>query len=175
MIDAQYIGSNILRSATLSPCGRYRYWLTRYWASIDTVRPLMFIMLNPSTADADKDDPTIRKCVGFAQRMGFTGIDVVNLFAYRATAPADLKRAGWPQGPENLATVLQVAEHVRKRNGAIVLAWGAHARGRPEVASYAAALIGAGHDLHVLQRTPDGTPRHPLMLPYTCTLQRLPA
>ena len=77
-------GSAMTGTAWISECGRYRYSLTRRFADgLD----LVFVMLNPSTADADKDDPTIRRCCGFADRMGFGGIIVVNLFALRAAAP----------------------------------------------------------------------------------------
>lgn len=77
------------KHAVISPCGRYRYQLLREW---DTKMPVvLFIMLNPSKADADNDDPTIRRCIDFAQRWGFGGLMVGNLWAYRATDPKELK------------------------------------------------------------------------------------
>lgn len=75
------------RSAVISACGFYRYSLTRRWSEDQL---LYWIMLNPSTADASKDDPTIRKCIGFAKHNGFGGIRIFNLFAWRATDPREL-------------------------------------------------------------------------------------
>ena len=77
-----------LHGAVVSDDGLYRYILTRTWDR--SLPALVFCMLNPSTADATVDDPTIRKCIGFAQRLGYGGIIVVNLFAYRATKPREL-------------------------------------------------------------------------------------
>lgn len=75
--------------AVISPCGKYRYQLFRQWDS--TLPNVLFIMLNPSTADADLDDPTITKCIGFAKLWGYGGLFVANLWAYRATDPKELK------------------------------------------------------------------------------------
>jgi len=88
------------RTATLSPCGRYRYRLGRRWAQHRLSLPLLFVMLNPSTADAEQDDATIRRCTTFAVAHGFDAMEVVNLFAFRATDPADLWRAADPVGPD---------------------------------------------------------------------------
>lgn len=87
------------RGALLSEDGRYRYRLWRLW---DELAPVMtWVMLNPSTADAEVDDPTIRKCIGFAKQHHYGGIVVVNLFAYRATDPKELGKVKDPVGPEN--------------------------------------------------------------------------
>src|SRR5437588_2477108 len=86
-------------SAVFSPDGRYRYLLTRRLGR--SRRVATFIMLNPSTADAINNDPTIRKCVGFARRWGCGLLQVVNLFALRATEPRVLRAAADPVGPEN--------------------------------------------------------------------------
>lgn len=91
-------------AAGLSPCGLYRFWLTRCWAPAKPCA--LFIMLNPSTADHEQDDATIRKCIGFARRWGMGSIRVANLFAYRATKPDDLKRADNPIG--GLSTEIQI-------------------------------------------------------------------
>lgn len=151
----------IFRNAILSTCSTYRYELTRTW---DSTKPrLLFIMLNPSKADAMIDDPTIRKCVGFAERMGFGGITVVNLFAYRATDPADLARAGFPVGPRNNDTITKALWAHRD----VVLAWGAHARKHRELTGYVTTMASlSGARVHVLRRLADGVPEHPLMLPY---------
>jgi hypothetical protein len=105
------------RDALLSPCKLYRYTLTRRWGEGP---PLLFVMLNPSTASATEDDPTIRRCVGYAKRDGFPAIEVVNLFALRATDPKALTTVADPIGPENDAHVQAAAD----RAGRIVAAWG---------------------------------------------------
>jgi hypothetical protein len=152
------------KSAVVSECGQFRYILRRSW---DISRPALgFIMLNPSTADADQDDPTIRKCVGFAERLGFGAIVVTNLFAHRATDPANLKRAGYPRGPEN-------DEWIRKgmrEASQVVCAWGSNARGLVRPAEVLLILSGHRVKRQALALTDDGIPRHPLMLPYTCSM-----
>ena len=91
----QYLSQN----AHFSRCRTYRYSLDRCWQGGSG--KVLFIGLNPSTADHRRDDPTIRRCIGFAKSWGFHGLEVVNLFAFRATYPADLKRADEPIGPAN--------------------------------------------------------------------------
>ncbi len=152
------------KSAVISACGKFRYILRRSW---DVGLPaLCFVMLNPSTADATADDPTIRKCIGFAERHGFGGIIVANLFAYRATDPADLKRAGYPVGDENDFWINLAAREAE----AVVCAWGVNARKLARPAAVRAVLRAAKRPIHALRLTDDGIPWHPLMLPYTCTL-----
>src|SRR5215510_5582686 len=87
------------RDAVLSDCGRYRYMLRRTW---DHSKPrVLFVMLNPSTADAEIDDATIRSCIRLAKGAGYGSFEVVNLYALRATDPAELQRADDPVGPKN--------------------------------------------------------------------------
>lgn len=151
------------RGATVSACGQYRYHLYRQW---DAGQPwLLFVMLNPSTADADVDDATIRRCTTFALAHGFGGIEVVNLFAYRATDPAALRRAGYPVGPENDSWISDAAEACVEARGSVCLAWGANAAGleRPQVVL--PLLRRAGATLLCLQVTRSGYPQHPLYLP----------
>lgn len=151
----------LLKHALISPCGTFRYTLVRVWD--DTKPRLLFVMLNPSTADASVDDATIRKCVGFATRMGFGGITVVNLFAYRATKPSDLIKAKFPEGPGNQTFLLE-ALHTHSD---VVFAWGAIARRAPNVTARVEGMAaGAGCKVHVLRRLADGTPEHPLYVPY---------
>jgi hypothetical protein len=156
------------RSAVISGCGAFRYVLTRNWTD-DTASVLLFVMLNPSTADAGIDDPTIRKCIGFAQRLGYGGIEVVNLYAYRATDPRALKTAGYQVGPDNDRYTMAAI----RRAANVALAWGANARGmiRPDIVLR--MVREAGVTPMALRRLADGVPEHPLMLPYTCTLQPL--
>jgi hypothetical protein len=108
-------------TANLSPCGTYRYTLRRRWAEGGPA--VLWILLNPSTADATKDDPTVRKGVGFSQRWGFNALTFVNLFAYRATDADKLLTPGLDiVGPDNDSWLeLMVATHPT-----IILAWGAH-------------------------------------------------
>ncbi|TNC79983.1 MAG: hypothetical protein C9356_16360 [Oleiphilus sp.] len=104
--------------AVFSECKRYRYALWRAWDR--GRRQLMFIGLNPSTADEKHNDPTIKRCIQFAQDWEFGGVMVVNLFAYRATKPVDLFAATDPVGPENDAWLAKLADEA----GMIVAAWG---------------------------------------------------
>ena len=154
-------------SAELSPCGRYRYVLSRGWGQGNLMN---FVMCNPSTADAEVDDPTIRKCVGFAKKFGFDGIQVMNLFAFRATDPKELGQLGIdPIGyPEN-------DKYLRTLRGDVCLAWGGigkklrHHPGRPVAVEV--LLRNNGCRLLTLGMTKSHAPRHPLYLPYTTELQ----
>ena len=103
-------------TAVISPCGLYRYILTRTWSAAEKI---VWIMLNPSTADASLDDPTIRRCVGFSKQWGAGGIEVYNLFAFRATQPTELRTAADPIGISNDAFLSAIPQD-RK----IVVAWG---------------------------------------------------
>src|ERR1700677_1476546 len=96
MLD--FLDAPVRKNAMISPCEKYRYRLERFWGP---GHALPFVMLNPSTADANIDDPTIRRCMGFSRREGAGGIIVVNLFAYRATEPSDLPAGAERIGPEN--------------------------------------------------------------------------
>ena len=147
------------RDATISECGKFRYWLSRIWNA--DLPPLLFVMLNPSTADALVDDATIRRCVNFAKAEGcYGGIDVVNLFAFRATDPADLRRAGYPVGPDND----QYIEQAARRAGAVCVAWGVMTAGDERVQQVMPLLRRAGHEPQCLHITKSGYPGHPLYL-----------
>lgn len=165
----------IEKRARLSSCGLYRYSLERWWNTSHYAR--YFIMLNPSTADASVDDPTIRRCIGLAKRDGYGGIVVINLFAFRATSPADMKRADDPIGPENDGHIWStlgglVPENVRP--GTIIAAWGAHGAFRKRAAEVEQAAKRAGVDLFCFGFTNQGTPRHPLYLPGDVSFTRYP-
>ena len=151
--------------AVISDCLTFRYRLWRLW---DDDKPrVTFAMLNPSKAAAVLDDPTIRKCVGFAQRLGYGGIEVVNLFAYRATDPADLRRAGFPVGPENDAHILAACTSATD----VICAWGAnaeHPAAAPRARAFRHLLSLRPVRMLTLATTRAGTPSHPLMLPYSC-------
>jgi hypothetical protein len=141
----------------------FRYRLGRQWGA---GLPLAFVMLNPSTADANVDDATIRRCVRFAQSNGFAAIEVVNLFAYRATKPEDLRCGGYKVGPDNDR---HIAEAVRGA-GAVCVAWGSNVAGleRPQIVL--PLIRRQGVEPMCLRLTRGGYPQHPLMLPSNCRL-----
>lgn len=147
----------------LSDCGKFRYRLWRKWGEGS---PLLFVMLNPSTADHEVDDPTIRRCLRFAESHGFGELEVVNLFAYRATDPHDLRRAGYQVGPEN-------DHHIAAAVGdaaAVCLAWGANVGGLERPVIVLQQLRALGVKPQCLRITRGGYPQHPLMLPSSCRL-----
>lgn len=146
------------RSAVLSEDGVYRYRLTRRWGFGPTA---LFIMLNPSTADAMQDDPTIRRCRGFAMSWGMAALEVVNLYAWRATKPADLPRDSRAVGPENTRHTWGALRDTWITNGVAVAAWGAHGKADrvTEVVGFADAF---GVPILALGTTKAGHPRHPL-------------
>jgi hypothetical protein len=153
--------------AEFSPCRTHRYALWRNWDWQGYGRRVMFIGLNPSTADETKNDLTISKCIGFAKRWGYGGITMMNLFAYRSTDPAGLLRTDNPIGSGNL----EAFGYRRSQVGLIVAAWGSLP------APWKRQL---GFDRHVervvqhaimepiycLGTTADGSPRHPSRLGY---------
>ena len=160
--------ADIKRAATISKCGKFRYRLARVW---DEALPrACFLMVNPSTADALKDDATIRRCIGFARSWGeaeggpFGGIEVVNLFAYRATDVRELKAAtGDAIGPLNDQAITEAAAFA----GVVVCAWGAKAKiPKRHVARpwHVTRVVLKGFPLFCLGRTQCGSPNHPLML-----------
>lgn len=163
-MGARDILAGAQRNAVISECQRFRYRLGRRWGD---GAPLAFVMLNPSTADATVDDATIRRCVSFANTHCFQAIEVVNLFAFRATDPRELARASYPVGPENDEHIVKAA----KNAGALCLAWGVNAAGleRPHVVL--PMLNRLGVELQCLRITRSGYPQHPLMLPSSCRLQ----
>ena len=153
-------------AATFDASGRYRYRLRRWWAPGPRVA---FVMLNPNNADAQRDDPTIRRCVSFARRWAFGSVDVVNIFGYRTRDPRELLRVSDPIGPDNdryLRGAIRSAELV-------VCAWGA-APAAARRASQVAELLD-GRALRCLGRTLSGAPRHPLYLRRDTRLRRFSA
>ena len=140
-------------SATISACGTYRYTLDRWWGN-DGVSAV-FVMLNPSTADADQDDPTIRRCLGFARAWQCDYLTVVNLFALRSTDPAALLAHPDPIGPENDDAIMKAvacADYV-------VAAWGVHGSIRGRGVAVRQLIL---KPLRCLGLTKSGHPRHPL-------------
>ncbi|WP_196787592.1 DUF1643 domain-containing protein [Burkholderia stagnalis] len=153
-------------TAILSEDKRYRYLLTRTW---DSRLPVFgFLCLNPSTADETIDDPTVKKCMRFVRSWGGGGLVISNLFAFRATDPAELKMEKDPIGPENDKWI----EHALNSTAMTIAAWGCHG-------------VYRGRNLDILQRfgdrlchlrlTKDNHPSHPLYLPETLRPTPFPA
>ena len=160
-------------SAIISDCGKYRYRLERQCGA-DHLPAVAWIMVNPSTADANADDATIRKVIGFSARLGFGRVIVGNIFAYRATDIKELrglcgKAAVGPENDMALADILADAD-------AVIVAWGplaklgAHLRRDWRVIPAMADDMGI--DLMCLGTAKDGQPLHPLMLAYDTPLQK---
>jgi hypothetical protein len=163
---AHFRPDGIQGHAIFSPDRRYRYTLSRLWGHGPT---LTFILLNPSTADALNDDPTIRRCMRYAEREGYTGVVILNLFALRSTDPRALLDAvrdcADPIGPDN--RVMLQGMCVRRQ---VVAAWGTHAshrllRGQADwTRTMLAARQPSGYGALCFGRTADGSPKHPLYL-----------
>lgn len=145
--------------ATFSACKSYRYRLWRTWDAAKP--PLVFCMLNPSTADAEADDPTVSRCKERARRMGAGGLVVVNLFALRSTDPKALYQHADPVGPDNDSAILDAASQ-----GDLVCAWGNHGKLYGRAAKVLALLRAAGLPALALRVSKEGHPSHPLYLPY---------
>jgi hypothetical protein len=142
--------------AGFSPCHRYRYRLWRRWGAGESV---LWIMLNPSTADHERLDPTITRCRDYSRRWGFDAMEVCNLFALRATDPRALMVDRKPVGPDNDRVLIETAH----TTGLIVLAWGNHGRHRGRADEVIELLRGLGRPLHCLRiNRASGTPAHPL-------------
>ena len=197
MSAVQYVAAG----ARISKDERYRYHLWRewrlwpdaahwsWWNDPDTGAPVvdgagehigwpksvLFVMLNPSTADGETDDPTIRRCVSFARAWGYDRMDVVNLFAYRATDPAELLKLNHgddPVGPDNCQIVHGLIDEREEFGGSaidkVVCAWGNHGAhlGQDET------MLGwlADCPRYALKLSKDGHPSHPLYLPKSSAL-----
>lgn len=155
----------ISRRAALSPCGTYRYALWRE----DLLEPddlvvddqMLFVMLNPSTADHEVDDRTIGRCIGFARREHFNRLAVANLYALRSTDPARLAEHPDPVGPENDDWILNLA----LESAEIVVAWGACRLADDDRIAQVLGLLAQADEIKCLGTTAAGAPRHPLYLP----------
>jgi hypothetical protein len=166
----------ISRATIFSPCRKYRYTLWRQWADdlfANRTKPgfVMFIGLNPSTADETLDDPTIRRCMDFTKRWGYLQMCMTNLFAWRDTSPRAMKLVPTPIGADNQQHLIECA-----REAALVIcAWGLDGKHMRQDANTTEILTGAGKRLHHLGLNDDGTPKHPLYLkantmpqPFSC-------
>lgn len=158
-----------LEGAVFSPCREYRYTLSRLTGvyrkgvtpglSFAPPPTCLFIGLNPSTADEEKNDPTVTRMLGFARAWGYERLVVCNIFAYRSTDPLNLYEQHEPVGPEN-----DVAIHMEALAAAfIVCAWGNHGDllQRGDKVRHDLRLL---HTLHALGHNAGGQPKHPLYL-----------
>lgn len=142
------------KSAILSADRKYRYVLTRIW---DETKPtVVFIGLNPSTADEEADDKTIRKCIGYAKRWGYGKLIMANLFAFRSTDPSLLKRVEDPVGPDNDSYIQKCVSE----SNLVIACWGNHGK----LLNLAKVLMDSLPNLVCLKRNKNGTPHHPLYL-----------
>ncbi len=155
-VDQEVMSENVRTNAVLSDDREYRYQLTRTW---DAKKPtLAFIMLNPSTADETEDDPTIRRCLGYAKDWGYGSLVVGNLFAYRTSEPSELHDHSNPVGPENDNHFREICENAEK----VIAAWGTDGNLQNRGQEVVDML---DMDLYALDTTKHGHPNHPLYQP----------
>lgn len=182
--------------ARISSCGEFRYLLWREWRGTHDPknwrwfgekdgagneygepRTCLFVMLNPSTADGEKDDPTIRRCVGFAKAWKYERLEVVNLFAYRATKPRDVLARQNARGEIIGLHNSGIMDRAAQEAGLIVCAWGANATSLDPTNDHVETVRGWLRDrpMFALGFTKDKQPRHPLYAPLDAQLVQMPA
>ena len=168
MIERIFQKGDAASHAVYSNCENYRYALTRVWD--DTGGRVLFVMLNPSTATEAQNDPTVERCERRARALGFGAFRVCNIFAWRETDPAKMRRAAEPVGPENDAAIAAGCEWADR----IVCAWGVHGAHLDRGPAVERLMRATGRSLHHLGLTKDGHPRHPLYIAYSAHLQHWP-
>jgi hypothetical protein len=149
--------SGIESGAEFSECRTWRYALWRHWDWQGYGNCVAFVGLNPSTADETKDDPTIRRCINFAKAWGYSGLYMLNIFAFRATDPKDMKAAADPVGPQNDEMLC----YHQKKVALVVAAWGTHGSFQDRAARVVEIMR---PPLMCLGKNSDGSPKHPLYL-----------
>jgi hypothetical protein len=158
------------RGAIFSADRRYRFALSRR-VTVAAPRYCAFCLLNPSTADEQRPDATVRKCLGFSERWGFSAMDVVNVFPWGARDPSELRtEPGGYVHPENDEWILAVARNAEL----VVLGWGHHGQYRGRGTAVRVLLQAAGIRCYCLGFTKAGDPLHPLFVPYSQELQPVP-
>jgi hypothetical protein len=151
-------------SARFDRSGRYRFSLHRFWSSgLDTAT---MVMLNPSTADHLRNDPTINRCIQLSRAWGFGGVNIVNLFAYRTSSPAHLRIISSPIGKSNDSHIVEQCD----KASAVIVAWGNHGRFLERDKEVLELL--SSFDLWCIGQTKSGQPKHPLYAPGDVKLQR---
>jgi len=162
MITRSHSADGTASSAVYSPCGTFRYLLTREW---DAAAPrLLFVMLNPSTASELRNDPTVARCEARARALRQGAFRVVNLFAFRATDPRALRTAADPIGPDNDRMLTASALWA----DAVICAWGNHGALQGRAAKAEVLLRASGKPIWHLGLTMAGQPRHPLYVRSDC-------
>ncbi len=147
------------KSALFSPDGKYRYRLTRVWDR--EKKRVCFIMLNPSTADSEVSDPTVSRCIDFADRWGYGSISVVNLFALRSTDPWELYKVEDPVGPDNDEAISTAI----KNSDLVVAAWGVMGKHKRRDFEVRKKVVSQKNAVYCIKKTRRGDPAHPLYLP----------
>lgn len=148
------------RWAAFSPCRKWRYALAIIWDA--DLPPLIFFMLNPSTADAMKNDPTVTRCERRARALGFGGVVVINIFAFRATDPADMKKEADPVGPRNDEWIMAALRTAKITGGEVICAWGTHGHHMTRDTDCIALIFKTRMRPKILELTKHGFPKHPL-------------
>jgi len=148
--------------AVISACEKYRYLLGRQVSDNDRV--CLFIMLNPSTADAENNDPTVTRCINYAKSWGYGRMVVANIFAYRATNPKELKKVDDPIGPSNGLYLEAILKEVKETNGIVVCAWGVNGNMMGRGQRVLEFLYKSNVTAHCLKMAQSGLPSHPLYL-----------
>lgn len=166
MIERHHESEASRSVAIFSDCERYRYELTRVWDAAGG--KALFVMLNPSTADEFKNDPTVERCERRARALGFGAFRVVNIFAFRATDPKVMRAEPDPVGPGNDAAIVGSVDWA----DAIVCAWGNHGAHMGRGQAVAQMLRQTGRELSHLGITGAGQPKHPLYISYAQGLVR---
>lgn len=165
MFEARTVGGYLECDAVISECGKYRYLLRRTW---EHNKPrALFVMLNPSTADASIDDATIRSCIRLSKGLGYGSFEVVNVFGWRATKPNELLTVSDPCGPRN-------EDHVRgalARCDIPICAWGAWLHAEAASAYIRNAIRASRPASFCFGKTASGAPKHPLYIKSGTPLQ----
>jgi len=150
------------REAVFSPCRRWRYHLKQVW---DETQPnLIWMMLNPSTADETQNDPTVERCEQRARQWGFGGVEVYNIFAFRATDPNDMKAQADPVGPDNDKWVAKFAHH--SQHTLAIIGWGEHGKHRGRGQDVLKIIAAHDGQVQALKVNKSGHPKHPLYIGY---------
>lgn len=160
MIEREHLKGDAASVAVYSDCEQYRYSLTRVWDVAG--EKALFIMLNPSTATEVQNDPTVERCERRARALGYGAFRVLNIFAYRATDPRDMRRADDPVGPGNDAALLDGLAWGDR----VICAWGTHGEHRARGPAVADLLRDTGRELLHLGLSKAGHPKHPLYIGY---------
>lgn len=151
---------DVQKDAIISECGRYRYKLTRRWDGDKRMLPTC--MLNPSTADHEIDDPTIRELTFFAEQWGYGGLLIVNLLAFRASTPKVMMAAADPFGPENGTFIQRMLTDARHSRTPVLAAWGNGGAWADSDEWFCDRATFNMVSLVCLGLTKDGHPKHPM-------------